>query len=46
MPGGTYIAPWAGSLNYRYGFNGKEQDPEVEGGGNFYDYGGSQVLIR
>jgi RHS repeat-associated protein len=24
---------------YRYGFNGKEQDPEVKGVGNFYDYG-------
>lgn len=25
--------------NYRYGFNGKEQDPEVGGVGNQYDYG-------
>ncbi|MGB0431208.1 MAG: RHS repeat domain-containing protein [Bacteroidia bacterium] len=24
---------------YRYGFNGKEQDPEWNGGGNMYDYG-------
>ncbi len=24
---------------YRYGFNGKEQDPEISGDGNQYDYG-------
>jgi RHS repeat-associated protein len=24
---------------YRFGFNGKEQDPEVSGSGNVYDYG-------
>ena len=24
---------------YRYGFNGKEKDPEVSGSGNSYDYG-------
>ncbi|MBS1604645.1 MAG: hypothetical protein JST42_18410, partial [Bacteroidetes bacterium] len=28
-----------GNGKYRHGFNGKEQDPEVEGQGNFYDYG-------
>ena len=28
-----------GSGAYRYGFNEKEQDPEVEGTGNIYDYG-------
>jgi RHS repeat-associated protein len=27
------------SGEYRYGFNGKEQDPEVTGDGNMYDYG-------
>jgi RHS repeat-associated protein len=27
------------SPNYRYGFNGKEKDDEVEGAGNEYDYG-------
>ncbi len=39
MPGRTYIATWAGSLNYRYGFNGKENDNEIEGVGNSIDYG-------
>jgi RHS repeat-associated protein len=29
----------ASSLNYRYGFNGKENDSEVKGDGNQYDYG-------
>ena len=37
MPGRTYLA--SGSLNYRYGFNGKENDNEVEGVGNQIDYG-------
>ena len=37
MPGRTYIA--GGSLNYRYGFNGKENDNEVEGVGDQIDYG-------
>jgi RHS repeat-associated protein len=37
MPGRSYIA--GGSLNYRYGFNGKENDNEVEGVGNQIDYG-------
>jgi RHS repeat-associated protein len=37
MPGRAYVAGTTG--NYRYGFNGKEQDPEVEGTGNIYDYG-------
>lgn len=27
------------AAGYRYGFNGKEQDPEVKGNGNQYDYG-------
>jgi len=37
MPGRTYIA--GGSLNYRYGFNGKENDNEVKGAGDQIDYG-------
>jgi RHS repeat-associated protein len=37
MPGRSFVA--AGAGNYRYGFNGKEQDPEVKGTGNQYDYG-------
>src|SRR5690606_23407082 len=35
MPGRGYSA----SAAYRYGFNGKEQDPEVKGTGAQYDYG-------
>ena len=27
------------SFGYRFGFNGKEQDNEVSGSGNSYDYG-------
>ena len=27
------------SENYKYGFNGKEKDDEVKGGGNSYDFG-------
>ncbi|MBL8000299.1 MAG: hypothetical protein JNL32_16920, partial [Candidatus Kapabacteria bacterium] len=27
------------SGGYRYGYNGKEKDDEVKGGGNSYDYG-------
>jgi RHS repeat-associated protein len=34
MPGRTFS-----SSSYRYGFNGKENDNEVEGEGNIYDYG-------
>lgn len=34
MPGRTYEPG-----DYRYGFNGKEQDPEIYGTGNIYDYG-------
>lgn len=34
MPSRNYSAE-----KYRYGFNGKEQDPEVKGAGNQYDYG-------
>jgi RHS repeat-associated protein len=33
MPGRVYEG------DYRYGFNGKEQDPETYGKGNIYDYG-------
>jgi len=29
----------SGGEDYRHGFNGKEQDPEVSGTGNQYDYG-------
>ena len=36
-PGRQYAGSNLGS--YRYGFNGKEQDPEVKGTGNQYDYG-------
>ena len=34
MPGRTF-----NSGSYRYQFNGKEQDPEISGNGNSYDYG-------
>jgi RHS repeat-associated protein len=37
MPGRTYTASTA--TNYRYGFNGKENDNEVKGVGNEIDYG-------
>jgi RHS repeat-associated protein len=36
MPGRKYTAP---SSNYRYGFNGKENDNDVKGEGNQQDYG-------
>lgn len=36
MPERSYTATTEG---YRYGFNGKEQDSEVSGSGNSYDYG-------
>ncbi len=36
MPERTYSATTKG---YRFGFNGKEQDNEVSGSGNSYDYG-------
>ncbi len=36
MPGRKYTAPGS---NYRYGFNGKEEDDEVKGEGNQQDYG-------
>lgn len=39
MPGRKYAASSTGSGGYRYGFNGKEQDPETYGEGNIYDYG-------
>jgi RHS repeat-associated protein len=35
MPGRS----WAAGTSYRYGFNGKENDNEVEGEGNHQDYG-------
>lgn len=35
MTGRVYKPPW----NYRYGFNGKEYDNEVQGGGSLLDYG-------
>jgi RHS repeat-associated protein len=35
MPGRKFAANGL----YRYGFNGKEKDPEVKGGGAQYDYG-------
>ena len=37
MPLRSFTASTAN--NYRYGFNGKEQDPEVKGPDNEYDYG-------
>jgi RHS repeat-associated protein len=37
MPGRTFVA--AGAGNYRYGFNGKENDNEVKGVGDQIDYG-------
>lgn len=37
LPGRNYNA--AGAANYRYGFNGKENDNEVKGEGNQQDYG-------
>lgn len=37
MPSRTYQAP--GVEGYRFGFNGQEQDNEVSGSGNQYDYG-------
>jgi RHS repeat-associated protein len=37
MPGRSFTA--AGAGNYRWGFNGKENDNEVKGAGNQIDYG-------
>ena len=37
MPGRNYNAP--GATDYRYGFNGKENDNDVKGEGNQQDYG-------
>jgi RHS repeat-associated protein len=37
MPGRNYNAP--GIADYRYGFNGKENDDEAKGEGNQLDYG-------
>lgn len=37
MPGRKYLA--SGASKPRYGFNGKENDNEVSGDGNQYDYG-------
>jgi RHS repeat-associated protein len=36
MPGRKFTG---GSVSYRYGFNGKEEDDEVKGDGNQQDYG-------
>jgi RHS repeat-associated protein len=36
MPGRKFTS---GSVTYRYGFNGKEEDDEVKGDGNQQDYG-------
>ena len=39
-PFGSLIPNRLGSSNkYRYGFNGKEKDDELKGGGNSYDFG-------
>jgi len=35
MPGRSFV----GASQYRYGFNGKENDPEVKGNGNSIDFG-------
>ncbi|MDQ6609046.1 MAG: hypothetical protein M3Y85_04415, partial [Bacteroidota bacterium] len=37
--GGSGSVADGGSSGYRYGFNGKENDNEVEGEGNEQDYG-------
>jgi RHS repeat-associated protein len=37
MPGRSYLA--TGALNYRFGFNGKENDNEAKGNGGQIDYG-------
>jgi len=39
FPFGMIMPGRSGGEDYRYGFNGKEQDPEVSGTGNQYDYG-------
>jgi RHS repeat-associated protein len=38
-PFGMLLVGRSWSENYRYGFNGKEMDPETYGQGNVYDYG-------
>ncbi len=40
-PGGMLLVgrSWESGSGYRYGFNGKEQDDDVSGNGNQYDYG-------
>ena len=38
-PFGMIMPGRSGGEDYRHGFNGKEQDPEVSGTGNQYDYG-------
>jgi len=35
----TVVSNWSGGSEYRFGFNGKEQDSETYGDGNIYDYG-------
>ncbi|MCB0738738.1 MAG: hypothetical protein KDC92_14585 [Bacteroidetes bacterium] len=39
LPNRVYQADSTGTGDYRYSFNGKEQDPEWGGNGNMYDYG-------
>ncbi|MCB0738597.1 MAG: RHS repeat-associated core domain-containing protein, partial [Bacteroidetes bacterium] len=39
LPNRVYQADSTGTGDYRYAFNGKEQDPEWDGNGNMYDYG-------
>ena len=38
-PFGAPMSERTWSANYRYGFNGKEKDSEVQGAGNSYDFG-------
>jgi len=38
-PFGMLLVCRSWSVSYRYGFNGKEMDPEAYGQGNVYDYG-------
>ena len=46
-PFGSLIPQRHGSSNkYRYGFNGKEKDDELKGGGNSYDFGARMLDPR
>ena len=38
MPGRSFVS----SSSYKYGFNGKEKDDEINGNGNSYDFGARQ----